>query len=75
MIPARVIAVDKSTGKIYQAMRSEMLAASTTWDWTEVSYRSDVPYIGGDVVFEFATLADFPHTPPSRNKITVEERG
>lgn len=69
MIPARVIAVELKTGKIFQAMRSELVAGPAIWDWVEATYANDIPYIGGDVVLEFPTLADFPRSPPARSSV------
>jgi len=76
MIPARVMAVELKTGKLYQAMRSETLAGVVRWEWIEASFDGDIPYIGGDVVFEFPTVKDFPHTPPARtNKVMLKDEG
>ena len=64
MIPARVLAIAKDTGKVYQAMRSEFVAQPVYWDWTETSHNDDIPFTGGDVVFRFPSVDSFPRTPP-----------
>ena len=70
MIPARVLAIDGKTGKIYQAMRSETLAVPVTWEWIESGFAGDVPFTGGDVVFEVpGGLKDFPRWPPRRSNV------
>lgn len=68
MIPARVLAHDPQTGKIYQAMRGEVDARQ--WRWIEVTHEADRPNLKGDVVFAFpGGIATFPTSPPLDAKV------
>lgn len=68
MIPARVLARDLSTGRIFQAMRGER-GDTRRWRWIEVTH-DDKPVLDGDVIFSFPTQEAFPlHAPDQSNAV------
>lgn len=64
MIPVRVLAFAKDTGRLFQAVRGE--SKSRLWSWVEVSpeHLRDIPDINGDILLQFPDVSQFPTEPP-----------